>query len=226
MRVLAIIPAYNEEASLAATVEGLLAARTGCDYLVVNDGSTDGTEEVCRERGYRHVTHPVNLGLTAGFQTGVTWALRHGYDAVVQFDADGQHVAEHIRPMVEAMERTGADIVIGSRFVGEHRPLSARMMGSRLISALVRLTCGVSLRDPTSGMRLYNRAMMEQFARRFDFGPEPDSVAYLMRRGARVTEVPVQMRERQAGESYLSLSRSVSYMARVCTSILLVQWFR
>ncbi|HIZ45506.1 MAG TPA: glycosyltransferase family 2 protein [Candidatus Olsenella pullistercoris] len=226
MRVLAIIPAYNEEESLSPTVEEFLAARTGCDYLVVNDGSSDGTERICRERGYVHVTHPVNIGLTGGFQTGVRYALENGYDAVVQFDADGQHVPSYLPALVAEMERSGANIVIGSRFASEGKPLSARMIGSRLLTALIRLTCGQRVCDPTSGLRLYDRAMMKEFAQRFDFGPEPDSLAYLMRHGAKVSEVQVEMRERSAGESYLSLGRSISYMARACTSILFVQWFR
>lgn len=226
MRVLAIIPAYNEEESIASTVDEFLAVKTGCDYLVVNDGSSDGTERVCRERGYHHVTHPTNLGLTGGVQTGMKYALSHGYDAAIQFDADGQHVPTYIPTMVAEMEHTGADIVIGSRFVNERKSLSARMLGSRLIAGIIRLTTGQAIADPTSGMRLFNRAMMEQFARRFDFGPEPDSVAYLMRHGAKVREVQVEMRERQAGESYLNFAKSISYMARTCTSILFVQWFR
>lgn len=226
MRVLAIIPAYNEEESLVTTVEGFLAAETGCDYLVVNDGSSDRTEAICREHGFAHVTHPVNLGLTAGFQTGVRWALEHGYDAVVQFDADGQHVADCVPSLVAEMGRSGADVVIGSRFVSERRGASARMLGSRLLTALIRLTTGVTICDPTSGMRLYSRRAMEEFARRFDFGPEPDSIAYLLRHGLRVSEVQVEMRERTAGESYLSMGRSIAYMARACTSILIVQWFR
>lgn len=226
MNVLAIIPAYNEQESIVPTVEEFVSARTGCDYLIVNDGSSDATEAICREHGYNLVSHPTNLGLTGGFQTGVKYALAHGYDAVIQFDADGQHVPDHVAQMVDEMDRAGADIVIGSRFVDEQKSLSARMIGSRLLTVIIRLTTGQTLTDPTSGMRLYNRRMMQEFARRFDFGPEPDSVAYLMRHGAKVREVQVQMRERQAGESYLGLARSVSYMARACTSILLAQWFR
>lgn len=226
MRVLAIIPAYNEEESIVSTVEEFLATNTGCDYLVVNDGSSDSTERICQERGYNYVSHPNNLGLTGGFQTGVKYALAHGYDAVVQFDADGQHVPTYLPEMVTEMERAGADIVIGSRFVSESKSFSARMVGSRLITGIIKLTTGQTVTDPTSGMRLYNRTMMEEFARRFDFGPEPDSIAYLMRHGAKVSEVQVQMRERQAGESYLNFAKSISYMARVCTSILLAQWFR
>ena len=226
MRVLAIIPAYNEEESLASTVDEFVAAQTGCDYLVVNDGSSDGTERVCLEHGYNHVTHPTNLGLTGGVQTGMKYALTHGYDAAIQFDADGQHVPAYIPAMVAEMERTGADVVIGSRFVGERKSFSARMLGSRLITGIIRMTTGQTITDPTSGMRLFNRAMMEQFAKRFDFGPEPDSLAYLMRHGAKVREVQVEMRDRTAGESYLNFAKSISYMARTCTSILFVQWFR
>ena len=218
MRVLAIIPAYNEEESIVSTVEELVSSGAPCDYVVIDDGSSDRTRQICLDHGFNLVSHPTNLGLTGGFQTG--------YDAAIQFDADGQHVPAHIAPMVDEMERTGADIVIGSRFVNGGKSLSARMIGSRLLTALIRLTCGKTITDPTSGMRLYDRAMMEEFARRFDFGPEPDSVAYLMRHGAKVREVQVQMRERAAGESYLSLTRSIAYMARTCTSILLVQWFR
>ena len=132
----------------------------------------------------------------------------------------------YIAPMAKEMEDSGADVVIGSRFVDEGKPVSARMLGSRLITGIIRLTTGQEVRDPTSGMRLYNRKMMEVFARRFDFGPEPDSVAYLMRHGAKVTEVQVEMRERQGGESYLNFGRSISYMARTCMSILFAQWFR
>lgn len=226
MNVLAIIPAYNEEESLAGTVEELLDVATSLDYVIINDGSSDGTEAVCRMHGFNHVTHPVNLGLTAGFQTGVRYALEHGYDAVVQFDADGQHRPEYLSVMVEEMECSGADVVIGSRFVNEGKSFSARMIGSRLITSIIRLTTGARIADPTSGMRLYDRKAMEIFASKYDFGPEPDSIAYLMRHGFKVSEVQVSMRERQAGESYLSLGRSVRYMARVVVSVLFAQWFR
>lgn len=226
MRVLAVIPAYNEEESIVPTMEEFLDTDTGCDYVIINDGSSDETESICRQHGYNVVSHPTNLGLTAGFQTGVKYALANDYDAVIQFDSDGQHVPSYIRSMVEKMERDGADIVIGSRFVKRKKSFSARMIGSRLITASIKLTTGKTITDPTSGMRLFNRAMMEEFAKRFDFGPEPDSVAYLMRKGAKVSEVQVRMRDRTAGESYLNFARSISYMARVVTSILIAQWVR
>ena len=226
MRTLAIIPAYNEEGCIKATVEEFIRTVPECDYLVINDGSADDTEKILRGCDFKHVTHPVNLGLTGGFQTGCRYALEHGYDAVIQFDADGQHVPDYIAPMVEEMQKSGADVVIGSRFAKEPKPVSMRMIGSRLITALIKLTCGQTLNDPTSGMRLFNRKMMAEFVKRFDFGPEPDSLALLMRKGAKVSEVQVTMRERQAGESYLNAWKSISYMARTCMSILFVQWFR
>ena len=226
MRVLAVIPAYNEEESIVPTMEEFLETDTGCDYVIINDGSSDETESICRQHGYNVISHPTNLGLTAGFQTGVKYALANDYDAVIQFDSDGQHVPGYIRPMAEKMERDGADIVIGSRFVKRKKSFSARMIGSRLITASIKLTTGKTITDPTSGMRLFNRAMMEEFAKRFDFGPEPDSVAYLMRKGAKVSEVQVRMRDRTAGESYLNFAKSISYMARVVTSILIAQWVR
>lgn len=226
MKTLAIIPAYNEEESLEATIAELQAKAPEVDFIVVNDGSRDATLEVCKRNGYPVIDLPVNLGLTAGFQTGMKYAQRHGYDYAVQFDADGQHRPEFIVSLVQTAIDEGCDVVIGSRFVDEKKPVSARMMGSALISAFIRLTTGKTINDPTSGMRLYGRSMIEAFAKGHDFSPEPDTMAYLMRHGAKVLEVQVSMRERQAGESYLSFTKSLSYMMRTCASILFLQWFR
>ena len=226
MNTLIIVPAYNEEESLACTIEELIESGVSCDYVIINDGSRDATESICRSNRFPHVTHLVNLGLTAGFQTGVRYALAHGYDAVIQFDADGQHRPEYISSLVEGMVRTGADIVIGSRFVNHPKPFSMRMIGSRLITGVVRLTTGALLTDPTSGMRLYGRRAMEEFACRSDFGPEPDSIALLIRRCLKVTEVQVEMRDRLAGDSYFSPAKSVAYMVRMFASVLFAQWFK
>ena len=193
---------------------------------MINDGSRDGTLAICEANSYPVVDLPVNLGLTAGFQAGMKYAYRNGYDYVVQFDADGQHRPEYIAPMVAEAEESGADVVIGSRFVTEPKPVSARMVGSTMIETFVRLTTGKRIKDPTSGMRLYGRKMIELFARGHDYSPEPDTMAYLLRRGYKVSEVQVSMREREAGESYLSFTKSISYMMRTCASILFLQWFR
>ena len=226
MKLLVIIPAYNEQDCIVETVSELQRTIPGVDYVVVNDGSKDDTKKLCLEYGFNLIDLPVNIGLTGGFQAGMKYALRNGYDAAVQFDADGQHVPSYIEALATEMERSNADIVIGSRFVTEKKPASLRMIGSRLISVITKITTGASISDPTSGLRMYTRAMIEVFSSKSDFGPEPDSIAYLARKGAKIREVQVSMRERQAGESYLTLTRSVEYMMRTCISILFVQWFR
>lgn len=226
MRLLVIIPAYNEQDCIVQTVNELRETAPQFDYIVVNDGSKDATKQLCLEHDFNLLDLPVNIGLAGGFQAGMKYALRNNYDAAIQFDADGQHVPSYIESLVEEMERANSDIVIGSRFVTGKRSASMRMIGSRLISTIIKLTTGVSLSDPTSGMRLYNRKMIRYFSEKSDFGPEPDSIAYLARKGAKISEVQVSMRERQAGESYLTFARSIEYMMHTCVSILFVQWFR
>lgn len=226
MKLLAVIPAYNEQDCIVETVEELRRVAPFADVLVINDGSTDQTGILCRREQYNFLDLPINVGLSAGFQAGMRYAQRHGYDYVLQFDADGQHRPEYVKPMLDAMEQTDADIVIGSRFVSKKKTASARMAGSALISALIKLTTGKKLMDPTSGMRMYNQRAMDEFVARFDFGPEPDTLAYLIRKGFKVVEVQVEMRDRETGESYLSFSKSVMYMARAFVSILIVQWLR
>lgn len=226
MKLLAVIPAYNEQDCIVETVEELRRVAPFADVLVINDGSTDQTGILCRREHYNFLDLPINVGLSAGFQAGMRYAQHHGYDYVLQFDADGQHRPEYVKPMLDAMEQTDADIVIGSRFVSKRKTASARMAGSALISALIKLTTGKKLMDPTSGMRMYNQRAMDEFVKRFDFGPEPDTLAYLIRKGFKVIEVQVEMRDRETGESYLSFSKSVMYMARAFVSILIVQWLR
>lgn len=224
--VLAIVPAYNEEDSLTATIEELQRVAPEIDYIVINDGSRDGTLALCKANGFNYVSHPTNLGLTAGVQTGMKYALRYDYDMAIQFDADGQHDPAYISALVAKMDDAKADIVVGSRFVTEKKPKSLRMLGSNLISGMIKLTTGARIKDPTSGMRLYNKRAIRLFATQDWTSPEPDTLACLMRKGYKVEEVQVSMRERMAGESYLNLTRSISYMANTCMSILFSQWFR
>lgn len=225
-KVLAVIPAYNEEENLESAVSDLVDNASFADFVVINDGSRDSTEAICRAKGYNYVSHSVNLGLAAAVQTGMLYALEHDYDFVVQFDADGQHSASYIKIMVQEALDTKSDIVIGSRFRDKKKPFSARMIGSTLITFMIRLTTGFKLSDPTSGMRLFGKRAIGLFANEMNFSPEPDTIAHLIRNGFVVTEIQVDMRDRVAGESYLNISRSVSYMMRIFVSIMLVQWFR
>lgn len=225
MKTLVIIPAYNEEQNIQRVVENLLQNDPSCDYIIVNDGSTDHTADICCANHYPLIDQPVNLGLAGAFQTGMKYAYQEGYDAALQFDADGQHLPQYIRPMADKLE-AGSDVVIGSRFLEKKKPFSARMAGSFLISTAIQLTTGQKLTDPTSGMRMYNRKMIRQFATELNYTPEPDTISYLMKCGAKVAEVQVEMAERVAGTSYLNFANSMRYMLRMGISILLVQWFR
>ncbi len=224
MKLLVIIPAYNEEASIVSTVEELKTKAPDTDFVVVNDGSADRTADICREKGYPLLDLPTNLGLTGAFQTGIRYACGQGYDAALQLDADGQHDPAFIGEMKRMMEERGLDLVLGYRFVTEKRPRSLRMAGNALIEAAIRLTTGKRVTDPTSGFRLYGRKVMERMKSGIHLRPEPDTVACLIRSGAKTAECQVYMRERTAGESYLSLGRSVRYMVQMGMNIFVLQW--
>ena len=166
-------------------------------------------------------------------ETGPTWSIvstilnpDNAMGVKVSRTSDGQHSAAYIAEMVHVAEEKGANIVIGSRFATQKKPVSARMAGSVLISAMIMLTTRKRIQDPTSGMRLFDKQMIPLFANELDFGPEPDTISLLMRWGYKVKEKQVEMRERVAGESYLNFTKSVAYMLRMSISILLVQWFR
>ena len=224
-KLLIVIPAHNEEASIVPVVRDLIENYPQYDYVVVNDGSRDKTAALCRQNGFHLIDLPVNLGLAGACQTGLRYAAEHDYDCAMQMDADGQHKPEYIAEMLAALEE-GSDIVIGSRFLTVKKPKTLRMVGSYIISWSIRLTTGRAICDPTSGMRMFNRAMVQEFAENLNYGPEPDTISYLIKNGAKVKEVQVKMGERTAGQSYLTLWRSVQYMVKMSVSILLIQWFR
>lgn len=224
-KALVIIPAYNEEGSLEHTVGELEQHCPDIDYLIVNDGSMDHTKTVCWRNGYNYLDLVTNLGLAGAFQAGVKYAYEHDYDCVIQFDADGQHDAGCIYPLIDAAG--SHDIVIGSRFLEGRHGASLRDFGSRLISGAIRITTGKTITDPTSGLRAFGKRTIRAFAYLLNFAPEPDTIAYLVRKQRLdVIEIPVVMNDRFAGESYLSVKNSVSYMLRMTLSILFIQFFR
>ena len=225
MKILVIIPAYNEEENIEHVVNNMIEKYPQYDYVVINDGSKDSTSDICHKNNYNIVDLTINLGLTGAFQTGLKYADLKGYDYAVQIDADGQHNPDYIADMLKKAEE-GYDIVIGSRFVTEKKPWSPRMAGSRLIEMAIRITTGKKVSDPTSGMRIYNKKMIHEFAQNINYGPEPDTISFLLKQGVSVESVQVTMEERMAGKSYLSFGRSISYMMRMMIAILLINNFR
>jgi hypothetical protein len=224
MKKLVIIPAYNECKSILKAVEDIREHAPGFDYLVVNDCSTDETLAICRENHLNYANLSVNLGIGGAVQTGYLYACHNGYDVAVQFDGDGQHDASYLEQMAKELEATGSDMVIGSRFIEKEGFQSSglRRLGIGYFSWLIRLMTGKRVTDPTSGMRMVNRSVMEIYANSYpkDY-PEPESVVAILRKGKKVTEVPVIMRERAEGTSSINAPRSVYYMVKVTLAILM-----
>lgn len=226
MKVLVIVPAYNEEKNLKRVIDHLQKVCPQFDYIIINDGSTDGTEEVCRQNQYHYISLPVNLGLSGAVRTGMKYASQKDYDMVLQFDADGQHLPEYIQDMVDCMVQEHCDVVIASRYYGVKMPFRMRTIGAKMITAAIRLTTGKHLSDPTSGMRLYNKRIIQQFVKDENNSPEPDTLSYLLCLGAEVREIKVKMEERTEGKSYLTPVNASKYMIHMLMSICVFQWFR
>lgn len=226
-KILIIIPAYNEADNIERVVDDIIVNFPQYDYVVINDGSTDDTRKICKRKKYNLLDLPVNVGLAGAIQSGMKYANFWGYDYVIQIDGDGQHMPEYIEGMWEKMKETNCDIVIGSRFKDTKKPFTPRMMGSQLITYAIYVTTGGKyISDVTSGMRLFNKAMIKRFGYYINYGPEPDTLAYLLNCGITIEEVQVEMRERLAGESYLNFGASIKYMTQMLFSIIIFQWFR
>lgn len=224
MKKLVIIPAYNESGSILKAVEDIRLHAPGFDYVVINDCSTDDTLAICREYGLNYVNLSVNLGIGGAVQTGYLYGCQNGYDIAVQFDGDGQHDAAYLEQMAEALLETGSHMIIGSRFIEKEGFQSSglRRIGIRYFSLLILLLTGKRVTDPTSGMRMVDREVMEIYAANYpkDY-PEPESVMAVLRMGKKVTELPVVMREREEGTSSIGGLRSVYYMIKVTLAVLM-----
>jgi glycosyltransferase involved in cell wall biosynthesis len=213
-RVLVVIPAHDEEASLPGTLAEVRERAPAVDILVVDDGSRDDTTRVARVAGVKVVRHAVNLGVGGALQTGFRWAVKRGYDVGVQLDADGQHDPAYLAPLLAPVLEGRCDVSIGSRFVeatGYRAPLNRRI-GMMLFQAVVKLAIGRRITDTTSGFRAYARPVMQVCQHDFpkDF-PDAPLLIGLARRGFRLDEVPVVMRERQAGQSFYTLGKQIYY---------------
>ena len=225
MKTLVVIPAYNEALNIEKTVKDIQQNAPDVDYVVVNDGSIYNTLEVIQKNNFNHIDGFCNLGLFGAVQTGFKLAMKENYDVVIQFDGDGQHSAKYIDAMVKEIEN-GNDIVIGSRFVSEKKPFTARMIGSRLIASAIKIVTGKKVMDPTSGFRAYGKACIKDYALDMNNPPEPDTLVYMYRKNRKIKEIQVQMSEREFGESYLNLVNTIKYMSRMMVSIFLIQPFR
>ncbi|MGN0248380.1 MAG: glycosyltransferase family 2 protein [Lachnospiraceae bacterium] len=224
MKSIVIIPAYNEEKSIVKTVQDICEHAPEFDYIIINDCSTDHTLDICRENQLHVLNLPINLGIGGAVQTGFLYAYTNGYDYAVQFDGDGQHDARYLQRMRDYMEEQKADMLIGSRFLEKEgfQSTGMRRFGIRYFSVLIKLLTGVTITDPTSGMRMINRDIIALYSEFYpkDY-PEPESVVSIINRGKKVLEYPVEMRKRMEGTSSISPLKSVYYMIKVTLAILI-----
>ena len=192
------------------------------DYVIINDCSTDNTQEICEKNGFNLVNLPINLGIGGAVQTGYMYAEEYGYDVAVQVDGDGQHDAQFLRTMANYLEEHNVDMVIGSRFIEKEGFQSSfmRRMGINYFTCLIKLFTGKTITDPTSGLRMAGRNVIRLFANSYpkDY-PEPESTVAALKRKYVIEEIPVVMRERQGGDSSITLKRSVYYMIKVTLAI-------
>ena len=224
MKNLIIIPAYNEQECIKETIEMIKRDAPDFDYVVINDHSTDDTLTILKQNHINFVNLPANLGIGGAVQTGYLYAYENDYDTAVQVDADGQHDPKYLAMMLDAMKNENADMIIGSRFIENKgfQSTFARRIGITYFTKLIRMLTGATITDPTSGLRMGNRKVIELFAKDYprDY-PEPESIVALLKRGMKIKEVPVMMRERQGGVSSINLEKSVYYMIKVSMAILI-----
>ncbi|WP_145028292.1 glycosyltransferase family 2 protein [Paenibacillus sp. Y412MC10] len=225
-KVLVIVPAYNEAEGIGQVIRRLREDALYADVLVINDGSSDATSRIARAAGANVIDLTCNLGIGGAVQTGYRYAAEHHYDYAVQIDGDGQHNPCDLRRLLSAQFDTGADMVIGSRFITKEgfQSTFARKMGIGLLSALVTRLTGQNVTDPTSGYRLCGRRAISLFAREYptDY-PEVEALMLLYNRELSFSEIPVVMNERQGGVSSISAMKSVYYMSKVILSVLLMK---
>lgn len=222
MKVLAIIPAYNEEENIELLLNKL--KMSGVDILVINDNSIDSTSEICKKYAVNIIDLPCNLGIGGAVQTGYKYAKKNNYEIAIQVDGDGQHDPKFIDVLIEPLTSGKADMVIGSRYINKNGFQSTyiRRIGIRYFSLLIKQLTSKGITDPTSGFRACNSKVINEFSVKYPVDyPEPESIVYLLRKNYKVTEIPVIMKERIGGISSIGAIRSIYYMIKVTLAIII-----
>lgn len=222
MKILVIIPCYNEEENIEKVVTYLKQTAPDIDYVIVNDCSTDKSAEICKNKGYNFISLPVNLGIGGGVQSGYIYAAENNYDITVQMDGDGQHDAAFLHNVIEPVQKGELDMCIGSRFINKEgfQTSFMRRFGINIIGGLIWLLCGKKVRDTTSGFRACNKELTKYYSENYaqDY-PEPEAIISAVLNGYRVGERAVIMKERMGGVSSISTLRSAYYMLKVTIAL-------
>lgn len=226
MKVLLIIPAYNEEENILRVCKGIEEYSKEIDYVVINDGSKDNTLKILKENNINHINLIHNLGIGGAVQTGYKYAYENGYDIAIQFDGDGQHDINYVADICEPILSKKANMVIGTRYLdkssSKFQSTFMRRFGANIISFFLKICCKEVITDPTSGFRAADKKIIEEFAKSYPTEyPEPESTACMLTKGYKVTEVPVSMNERIGGTSSIRFFKSADYMIKVCLAIII-----
>lgn len=222
-RTLVIMPAWNEQEAIGATIREVLEALPEVDLLVVNDGSADRTAEVAAAAGAKVLNLPYNLGVGGAMRAGYTYAKRFDYDQAIQLDADGQHDPRNVRKVLAGLEH--ANISIGARFAGsgEYEVHGPRKWAMLMLAGIVSRLASAKLTDITSGFRAADRIAIDQYVRHYPveyLGDTVDSLVVAIRSGLTVTQVPVEMRPRRAGKPSNNPYKAAIYLVRSMFSLL------
>ncbi len=222
MKVLVIIPCYNEEKNITRVVNRLKETAPDVDYLIVNDCSTDGSALVCMKNNYNYISLPINLGIGGGVQSGYLYAAQNGYDITVQMDGDGQHDPQYLSNIVQPVINGEFDMCIGSRFITKQgfQTSFMRRLGINILSVIIRILSGAKIKDTTSGFRACNKQLTLYFSQHYaqDY-PEPEAIMAAVLGGFTVGEKSVVMQERTQGVSSISPIKSIYYMVKVTLAL-------
>lgn len=222
MKVLVIIPAYNEEENILNVVNQLKVDAPFVDYVIINDCSKDNTEQILMDNKLSYISLPINLGIGGGIQCGYKYGVDNNYDVIIQFDGDGQHNASYIKDLVEPIELGEFNMITGSRFINKEgfQTSSTRRFGIVILNTALRICTGVKITDATSGFRAVDKELAKFFCYNYaqDY-PEPEAIVEACLAGFKISEVPVVMNERTGGVSSINLIKSGYYMIKVLLAI-------
>jgi glycosyltransferase involved in cell wall biosynthesis len=218
-----IIPAYNEERTIGGVIKGIRNSIQSADIVVINDGSSDRTENAAKDAGAFVINLPFNLGYGAALQTGFKYAVRHGYRYAIQMDGDGQHNPLSLIGLIKEIEKNSADVVIGSRFLGgnNYNAPFLRKIGMKVFSIITNFITRQKFTDPTSGYRAMNESILRFYSNDIypvDY-PDADVIIMLHQAGFRIREIPVDMNPSLTGKSMHSGLKPIYYLFKMMLSI-------
>ncbi|MFH0867629.1 MAG: glycosyltransferase family 2 protein [Bacteroidota bacterium] len=226
VKVAVIVPAFNEQDSIEGVVAEINSLNSSpemrFDTIVINDCSLDNTAIVVKKQDCILLDLPINLGIGGAVQTGFIYAFENDYDYAVQVDGDGQHPPSEIPKLIKAISEKNLDIVIGSRFIEKTGFVStfARRLGISFFKQIIKLYCGITITDSTSGFRIINKKTLALVSKIYpDEFPEPESIILYMKKQLAIGEVAINMRERQGGRSSIRAFNTMYYMIKVCIAI-------